>query len=89
MTGVQTCALPISEAALFAVTDALKAEGIVPRRYFYPSLNTLDFVQRAQPETQQCPVSEDIALRVLSLPLHPALPEADVARICAIVNSNV
>ena len=78
-----------SEAALFAVTDALKADGIVPRRYFYPSLNTLDFVQRVQPKTQQCPVSEDIALRVLSLPLHPALPEGDVARICAIVNQAI
>ncbi|MEZ0483597.1 DegT/DnrJ/EryC1/StrS family aminotransferase [Fibrella aquatica] len=74
-----------SEQALLTVTDALAAEGIVPRRYFYPSLNTLPFVKNAQP----CPVSEDIALRVLSLPLYPSLAEADVNRICQVVNEAI
>ena len=74
-----------SEQALLNVTDALAAEGVVPRRYFYPSLNTLPFVKNAQ----SCPVSEDIARRVLSLPFYPGLAEADVTRICQLVNEAV
>lgn len=74
-----------SEAVLLNVVDALKAEQISPRRYFYPSLNTLPFVPHYTP----CPVSEDVALRVLCLPLYPGLPEADVDRIGRIVNENV
>ncbi len=74
-----------SEETLLRVVDALKAQEIVPRRYFYPSLNTLPFV----PTHQACPVSEDIALRVLSLPLYPDLAEADVDRIAGIVNEAV
>ncbi len=74
-----------SEETLLRVVDALKAEGISPRRYFYPSLNTLPFV----PGYQACPVSEDIALRVLSLPLYPELAEADVERIATLINETV
>lgn len=77
-----------SEETLLRVMDALKADDIVPRRYFYPSLNTLPFALRdgiAQP----CPVSEDVALRVLCLPLYPDLAEADVTRIATLVNEAV
>lgn len=74
-----------SEQVLLNVVDALTAEGIVPRRYFYPSLNTLPFVKNAQP----CPISEDIAVRVLSLPLYPSLAAADVDRICQVVNEAI
>ncbi|MEZ0539167.1 DegT/DnrJ/EryC1/StrS family aminotransferase [Fibrella arboris] len=74
-----------SEQVLHHVVDALAIEGIVPRRYFYPSLNTLPFVKQAQ----SCPVSEDIASRVLSLPLYPGLAEADVDRICQVVNEAI
>jgi dTDP-4-amino-4,6-dideoxygalactose transaminase len=35
-----------SEETLLRVVDALKAQDITPRRYFYPSLNTLPFVQQ-------------------------------------------
>ncbi|WP_375448215.1 DegT/DnrJ/EryC1/StrS family aminotransferase [uncultured Fibrella sp.] len=74
-----------SEQVLLNVVEALTAEGIVPRRYFYPSLNTLPFVKNAQP----CPVSEDIAVRVLSLPLYPSLAAEDVDRICQVVNEAI
>ncbi len=74
-----------SEETLLRVVDALKAEGISPRRYFYPSLNTLPFV----PDYQPCPVSEDVALRVLCLPLYPDLTESDVDRIATLVNETV
>ena len=74
-----------SEQVLLNVVEALTAEGIVPRRYFYPSLNTLPFVKNAQP----CPVSEDIAVRVLSLPLYPSLAAEDVDQICQVVNEAI
>ena len=77
-----------SEETLLRVMDTLKAQQIFPRRYFYPSLNTLPFALR-RGEAQSCLVSEDIALRVLALPLYPDLPEADVDRIATLVNEAV
>ena len=79
-----------SEETLLRVMDALKAEAITPRRYFYPSLNTLPFTFAPGSATAQpCPVSEDVALRVLCLPLYPDLAQADVDRIVSIVNASV
>jgi dTDP-4-amino-4,6-dideoxygalactose transaminase len=79
-----------SEETLLRVVDGLKAQNISARRYFYPSLNTLPFAIAPRSGTAQpCPVSEDIALRVLSLPLYPDLSEADVDRIASIVNHEV
>ena len=71
-----------SEETLLRVVDSLKAQGISPRRYFYPSLNTLPFSVGHQP----CPISEDISLRVLCLPLYPDLTEEDADRIAGVVN---
>ena len=74
-----------SEQVLLNVVEALAEVDVVPRRYFYPSLNTLPFVKNTRP----CPISEDIACRVLSLPLYPGLAGADVARICQVVNEAI
>ena len=74
-----------SEQALLRTVEVLQGDDIAPRRYFYPSLNTLPFVKNAQP----CPISEDIARRVLCLPLYPGLAEADVDRVCRLVNEAV
>jgi dTDP-4-amino-4,6-dideoxygalactose transaminase len=46
--------------------EVLSKKGIFTRRYFYPSLNTLPYLE----STQVCPVSEDIAERILCLPLY-------------------
>jgi len=79
-----------SEAQMQSVKNALSEQQIFARRYFYPSLNTLPFVRQRQGEqAQSCPVSEDIALRVLCLPLYPDLAEEDVERICTIVNASL
>jgi dTDP-4-amino-4,6-dideoxygalactose transaminase len=74
-----------SEKIMKDVMEALRVEEIIPRRYFYPSLNTLEFMPKLFP----CPVSEDIATRVLSLPLYVGLPEADVRRIAGIINDHL
>jgi dTDP-4-amino-4,6-dideoxygalactose transaminase len=70
-----------SEAQLLEVQKALNAEQIFPRRYFYPSLNKIPYVDGAP-----MPVSESIASRVLCLPLYAGLEEEDVVRIIEIIN---
>ena len=70
-----------AEADLIRVSEALQAQNVFPRRYFYPSLNRLPYVT-ASP----CPVSEDIATRGLCLPLYDGLVEADAERIAGIVS---
>ncbi len=47
---------------------ALSAQDIIPRRYFYPALNTLPYVHGAR--RTPCPVAEDAAQRVLCLPMY-------------------
>ena len=73
-----------SEKQLLAVRKALNSEKIYPRRYFYPALNNLNYV-----EYRKCPVAEDIAGRILCLPLFPGLPVRSVTRICRIIKDNV
>jgi dTDP-4-amino-4,6-dideoxygalactose transaminase len=69
-----------SERALLAARDALQAEKIVPRRYFYPSLSTLPYVRR-----QPMPVTEDAAARVLCLPLYTGLQAEDQERVASTI----
>lgn len=70
-----------SEARLLEVQKALNEKQIFPRRYFYPSLNTIPYVNGAS-----MPVSESIASRVLCLPLYKGLEEEEVERIIEIIN---
>lgn len=63
------------------VIDQLQADNIFPRRYFYPSLNTLPYLKR----TQSCPVSESLAGRILSLPYYDTLDFSDIERIAKII----
>lgn len=62
------------------VKQELEANYIYPRRYFYPSLNTLEYV-----DEQSCPISEDVASRVLCLPMYHALSEEEQDMIVRIV----
>lgn len=72
-----------NEEQLLRVKEILNVNMINPRRYFYPSLNTLPFLNTRQP----CPVSEDISLRVLCLPLYDSLEIQDVKRISGLIKS--
>lgn len=69
-----------SEKVLLSVKDLLNADFIYPRRYFYPSLSTLNYVQKGN-----VPVCEDISKRVMCLPLYYELEQDQVKRICQIV----
>ena len=67
-----------SETLLEKVDSALKSNNIFARRYFWPSVNTYKTIC---PEAAQCPLSEDIANRILCLPLYYTLSQEDVKAI--------
>jgi dTDP-4-amino-4,6-dideoxygalactose transaminase len=69
-----------SEATLHGVIEALRKEDVFPRRYFFPSLSSLSYVG-----VQHTPISDDVACRVLALPLYFGLENADVDRIGRVV----
>ena len=73
-----------NEAVLLKVQKALNEQNIFPRRYFYPSLNTIDYVKGAS-----MPISENIASRILCLPLYLGLEPLDIEKITSVINKNV
>ena len=70
-----------SEQELLAAFERLHELDVFPRRYFYPSLNTLPYVKDAG----SCPVSEDISVRIACLPLFVGLKEEMVRKICEVL----
>lgn len=70
-----------SEEKLLEVQAALNQKDILPRRYFYPSLNTVEYVNG-----KIMPVSESIASRILCLPLYVGLNQIDLRMIVDIIN---
>jgi dTDP-4-amino-4,6-dideoxygalactose transaminase len=62
-----------SEEQLKKIEKALNQKEIFPRRYFYPSLDTLEYIE----PKQFCEISRDIASRILCLPMYPELAKKD------------
>ena len=73
-----------SEEVLLKVQKALNDESIFPRRYFCPSLNTVEYASG-----QTMPVSESIAARVMCLPLYVGLDADVVLKICSLIRKNL
>jgi len=71
-----------SEKELLDAQGALLAQQVVPRRYFYPSVNTFRAIV---PDATAMPISEDVASRILCLPLYWKLPKNEIERICKIL----
>jgi len=61
----------------------LKSKNIFPRRYFYPSVNTYSKIYNYI----WMPISEDIAKRILCLPLYWKLGFTDIDRIAEIIRN--
>ena len=74
-----------SEKQLLSVFKTLKKENIYPRRYFYPSLNTLPYLKKRQ----SCPISENISPRIACLPVYLGLKRESVEKIAYIINDNI
>lgn len=73
-----------SEAQLLKVEQRLKENEIISRRYFYPALNTLQYVSNVP-----MPISESIAARIMCLPLYVDLSEDDLKKISQIINTSL
>lgn len=73
-----------SESQLHTVINTLNAHQIFPRRYFYPSLNTIDYLNG-----EAMKVSESVAKRILCLPLYYDLTEVEVIQIAQIINKAI
>lgn len=73
-----------SEQKLLEVEHKLKENNILPRRYFYPSLNTIKYTNGAS-----MPISENISARILCLPLFAGLVLRDVEMISNLINNIV
>lgn len=65
------------------VKQALNDADIFPRRYFYPSLDTLPYIE----ESDIMHVSRDTSSRILALPMYPDLSKEDQNRIITIIQS--
>ncbi len=70
------------------VFDALKANHIFARKYFYPLTNDFDCYRgRDGFDSATTPVAKHVADRVLTMPMYADLALEDVDRICDIVAS--
>lgn len=70
-----------SEKILLKAAERLAQDGIYPRRYFFPALNTLPYVSY-----KPCPVAESVSKRILCLPLYGSLPVETACQIADAVN---
>lgn len=73
-----------TEKTMLRVKNALEDHDIYTRRYFYPSLDTVFETPGGIPQN-----SNEIASRVLCLPIYNGLEIKDVVRITEIVNKSV
>ena len=74
-----------TEEQLLEVQKALSEKQIFPRRYFYPSLDTLEYIE----PKQECEISRDISKRILCLPIFAGLEKGVQVEIINIIKGNL
>jgi len=72
-----------NEQKRIMIQQTLNDNNIFPRRYFYPSLDTLNYIE----PKQYAKVSRDIATRTLCLPIYPDLETSQQNKILRIIKS--
>ncbi|MCO4319937.1 DegT/DnrJ/EryC1/StrS family aminotransferase [Aliidiomarina quisquiliarum] len=72
-----------TEREALEVASALRENGVSSRRYFYPSLDTVDYLE----SESHCLTSRDIASRILCLPMYAELENSVIERISNIVRA--
>ena len=70
-----------NETQLLKVQNALNDNQIFPRRYFYPSLDTLEYIE----PKQECIISRDISKRILCLPIYAELEKGNQDKIIDLI----
>lgn len=71
-----------NEVSLLKTIETLNKSEIFPRRYFYPSLNTIKYTQGAS-----MPISENLASRIMCLPLYVGLKQNEITEIVKLINA--
>lgn len=74
-----------NEEETLKVKKALNDRDIYPRRYFYPSLDSLNYIE----PKQYCKVSRDISSRILCLPIYPELMIDEQIKIIGIIKETI
>lgn len=74
-----------SEKQREKVIAALNEQEIYPRRYFSPSLETLDYIE----DQGKMPVSDDVSGRILCLPFYESLRDEDQEEIIRLIMSQL
>lgn len=72
-----------SEETAIHVMESLEQHQIFTRRYFYPSLNTLSYVDG------KAPVSESVSKRILCLPMYHELTTSDQKSVVGIIKNSL
>jgi len=75
-----------NEESLLKIQKELNDNGIFPRRYFYPSLDTLSFLTDLG---STCQSSQDISKRILCLPMYPDLDKSTQKSIIKIIKGRL
>ena len=73
-----------SEAALLKCIHVFNNNGINPRRYYYPSLNNLNYVEKAS-----MTISDDLSSRIICLPLSHDITEETQQKITNILIDHI
>jgi len=74
-----------SQEQLLSVKNTLNSHNIYPRRYFYPALDTLSYIE----PKQICEISRDISQRILCLPMYSELARKEQESIIRLVKESL
>ncbi len=72
------------EKRLLCTKEKMNVQNIRPRRYFYPSLDSVNYVRKTKK-----PISRNLASRILCLPLSYDLTFQEINQICEIISNKV
>ncbi|MFH4964288.1 DegT/DnrJ/EryC1/StrS family aminotransferase [Gaetbulibacter sp. M235] len=73
-----------NEVQLLRVKKALESKKIYARRYFFPSLDSLSYVNGSN-----CSISKSISKTVLCLPLWAGISKSEIDLVCKIIKDNI
>lgn len=73
-----------NEEQLLKIKDEFNKEGFYPRRYFYPSLSNLNYL-----DFREMPIANSVSERILCLPLFFNITKENIEDISQILNSGI
>ena len=76
-----------TEEDLVRVVATGRESGVGIRRYFYPSLSTMEFLGGGLP--QEAPIAYDVSKRIACLPLYSSLTDAETEKIVSFIKANM